>query len=583
MSSAEDDIRATRTRPFATTIAADSAGYTPPASVDTTALPEQGDVVGGHYRLVRPLGEGNFGKVWVAERLDVPEHRVAMKIMPRSLYAGRNVERELVMLATVGHPNVVQLKDHGIETDFVWLTMPVYEGETLAERLDRGVLKLREAYDIFLPIARAVEALHQLGLRHQDIKPENIFLARFGNRLHPVLLDLGVAAESDGTFVAGTALYAAPEQLTAILGMEREVPLSEKMDTYCFGATLLLALVGDKFFPGAKALTRRQVIESHDVRAEKPLADEVMLDLPEVIRSQLARCLVSWMSIAPEARPSMSQVCIDLEVLLEPEREAEREEERAKNRARRSLARARWVALLVLIGAGAIGGLALWKRETLRLASEVEAARAAGEESFDKLDTCIASHGITTREARVCSKDLSDERAAHEKTLTTLSKQGEGCAEAVDSIKELRAQSVADKKKHEDEIKGMAKDCTSAKEKLTTELGGERDKFKTASETCEASVKEKDNELLKLREERDTCQQSKAAPTADPYVDPPPPGPTSHPGPGPTAAPTTQPTVAPTTQPTAPPDTSPTTPPPPDPTTPVSQSTGTATSVAPDL
>ena len=366
-SSQEEDIRATRARPFAETIAAEtvgtgmgtradgsgtgtgssvphSSGYSPPPSVDKTALPEQGDIVGGHYRLVRPLGEGNFGKVWVAERLDVPEHRVAMKILPRSLYAGRNVERELVMLATVGHPNVVQLKDHGIEADFVWLTMPVYEGETLGERLDRGVLTMREAYDIFLPIARAVEALHTLGLRHQDIKPENVFLARFGNRLHPVLLDLGVAAETDATFVAGTALYAAPEQLAAILGMERDGDLSEKMDTYCLGATLLLSLVGDKYFPGSKALTRRQVIESHQVRASKPLNDAALLDLPEVIRVELSQHLSRWMSTDAAARPSMSQVCIDLEVLLEPEREAERAEQRAKDRQKRALSRARWVA-----------------------------------------------------------------------------------------------------------------------------------------------------------------------------------------------------------------------------------------------
>jgi len=97
-------------------------------------LPKVGDVVGGLYRLVRVLGEGAFGKVYVAQRLDVPEHQVALKILPRSMYEGRNVERELVMLATVGHPHVVQLKDHGTGPDFVWLTMPVYQGETLAER-----------------------------------------------------------------------------------------------------------------------------------------------------------------------------------------------------------------------------------------------------------------------------------------------------------------------------------------------------------------------------------------------------------------------------------------------------------------
>src|SRR6185503_19486691 len=93
------------------------------------------DLVGEHYRLVRLLGQGMFGKVYVAQRVDVPEHQVALKLLPRSLYASRNVERELVMLATVGHPHVVSLKDHGTTDDYVWLTMPVYEGETLAERL----------------------------------------------------------------------------------------------------------------------------------------------------------------------------------------------------------------------------------------------------------------------------------------------------------------------------------------------------------------------------------------------------------------------------------------------------------------
>jgi len=127
---------------------------TPPS----VPLPEIGDVVGGHYRLDSLLGQGMFGKVYVAQRLDVPEHRVALKLLPRSLYAGRNVERELVMLATVGHPNVVQLKDHGTTPDYVWLTMPVYQGQTLAERLEKGTLSPKQAYDIFLPMARGLEA-----------------------------------------------------------------------------------------------------------------------------------------------------------------------------------------------------------------------------------------------------------------------------------------------------------------------------------------------------------------------------------------------------------------------------------------
>ena len=153
-----DSFRVTKTQQaLAATLVDDSrpaGGAKRPSHHDLSTLPDVGDLVGKQYRLVRLLGQGMFGKVYVAERIDVPEHRVALKMMPKEVYAGRNVERELVMLAAAGHPNVVQLKDHGATDKFVWLTMPVYEGETLAERLDRGPLDLKEAYEIFLPIAR---------------------------------------------------------------------------------------------------------------------------------------------------------------------------------------------------------------------------------------------------------------------------------------------------------------------------------------------------------------------------------------------------------------------------------------------
>ena len=232
-----------------------------PPSTSTLGLPKVGDVVGNVYRLTRLLGSGMFGKVYVAQREDVPEHQVALKILPRSHYAGRNVERELVMLATVGHPHVVQLKDHGMTNEFVWLTMPVYEGETLDVRLARKPLDLREAYEIFTAVARGLEALHAAGLRHQDIKPENIFLAIFGGRVHPILLDLGAAAELDAQFVAGTALYASPEQLSVLRG-EVDVLLSEKMDTYCLGATILVSLIGEGKFPGTEANTLEELLKS---------------------------------------------------------------------------------------------------------------------------------------------------------------------------------------------------------------------------------------------------------------------------------------------------------------------------------
>lgn len=511
--SSQEDLEATRTRPFATTVAA-ASGDDPPrsnADADPGDLPGPGSIVGMHYRLMRLLGEGNFGKVYVAERVDVPEHRVALKVLPKSFYVGRNVERELVMLAKIGHPHVVQLMDHGMTADFVWLTMPVYEGETLGERLARGPLELREAHDIFLPIARAIEALHAAGLRHQDVKPENIFLAQFAGRMHPVVLDLGVAAEKDGAFVAGTALYAAPEQLAAILGNDTEVPLSEKMDVYCFGAMVLRALVGEKKFPGAKALTRRQVIDSHHKRATAPLDEDALPELTGEPRSKLARYLGKWMALPPEERPTMNEVAEELDVLLEPEREREREEEESRTRQRRALARARIAAAIVLVAAAALGGVALWKRETLRLAGELEDARARGAESFDKLDTCVASHAVAKREAQVCGDDLTRERNEHEKTLTSLAnaKQGQGCDDIIEQVRDTRATLNLERKKHEEDLKAEKQVCTADKDKLSTELAAAKKAAEDEKATCETSTKQLMSDIEDLRTERDACLAGK--------------------------------------------------------------------------
>ncbi|MEP7122541.1 MAG: serine/threonine-protein kinase [Byssovorax sp.] len=388
-------------------------------------LPAMGDLVGDHYRLVRLLGQGMFGKVYVAQREDVPEHQAALKILPRSMYAGRNVERELVMLATVGHPNVVQLKDHGTTPSYVWLTMPVYKGETLAERLLRGPLDLREAHDIFRPIAHGLEALHAAGLRHQDVKPENIFLAVFAGRVHPILLDLGVAAEKDATFVAGTALYAAPEQVAVLSGAYPGlIPLSEKMDTYGVATTLLTALVGPELFPGENATDRNELAAAHEVRASEPIAASALPDLHGPARAAIQKTLAGWMALDAARRPSMHELGVELDVLLEPEREAARAEERRRTRQKTTILRFKvTLGAMLLIGLGG-AAVAFSKRETLRVASELDKAKKQGSESFDKLETCAASHKMATMTATSCAASRDTDRAMYKQALDEFTKTG---------------------------------------------------------------------------------------------------------------------------------------------------------------
>lgn len=386
--------------------------------IDDPKLPVEGDIVGEHYRLVSCLGEGMFGRVYVAERTDIPEHLVALKVMTRVVYAGRNVERELVMLAAASHPHIVQLKDHGMTDDYVWLSMPLYEGETLAQRIERGPLSLREAYEIFLPIARGVHALHERGLRHQDIKPENIFLAKFGRHVHPVLLDLGVAVERTASFVAGTILYAAPEQVAALAGIPKREQLDEKIDTYCLATTLLRSLIGPKLFGSDDVDTPFALAETFTRRQDCPLANDALPDLTGAPREALTEAFGRWLAYDPDERPNAAVMATQLDVLLDEEREAAAIIEAGIAQQKTSLHRVRLaLAGMALLGAGSVL-YGFSKRETLRLASELEQVRAEGKVSFNKLDTCVASHAIFERSAATCKRGRHEDESAFHSTLT---------------------------------------------------------------------------------------------------------------------------------------------------------------------
>ncbi|UQA58054.1 serine/threonine protein kinase [Polyangium aurulentum] len=474
----------------------------PPSVV---VLPADGDVVGGVYRLTRLLGAGMFGKVFVAQREDVPEHRVALKLLPRSHYVGRNVERELVMLATVGHPHVVQLKDHGMTAEYVWFTMPVYQGETLAERLARGPLEMREAHDVFLAVARGLEALHAAGLRHQDIKPENIYLAVFGQRVHPILLDLGVAAEREATFVAGTALYASPEQLAALRGKGgAELPLTEKMDTYCLAATLLVSLVGDEHFPGANVKTMEDLERSLEIRADRPLPGNALLEIQGDAREKIEAAFKRWLSLDPAARPSMSRMAEELDVLLEPERDAARTEEQARQRQKTALQRFRIAAGALLVLAGAGGWVAYSNRETIRLGRELEAARAEGARSFDKLDMCNASYRTSRGDLARCEQEREDEK---KRCNDQMEEELRVCGSDIQidcalAKKKLMDQHAAQLKACETDAEAAARAAEEARAKLEGEWDTQRVALMAERDEQKKLAESRANELATCNDER---------------------------------------------------------------------------------
>src|SRR5262249_35347935 len=281
---------------------------------------------------------------------------------------------------------------------------------------------------------------------------------------HPILLDLGVAAELDAPFVAGTMLFASPEQLSALSKSAELLPLSDKMDTYCLAATLLYSIVGPEHFPGERAESRFEIVKAQEVRALHPLDFSTLPDVRGTPREVLALAFGRWMNRDPALRPPVSIMADELDVLLEPEREQERRLERRAVR-QKALRRATLGTVLVLGGMAAL--FAYSKRETLRLASELNRARAEGAASFDKLDTCSASHNLAQHETQACRDARAREETQFKAALEHIARTG-GATEAAMSrqMQSLEATFASRLKSCEDDANSAPKLRGDERERL---------------------------------------------------------------------------------------------------------------------
>ncbi len=202
----------------------------------------------GAYRLVRPLGEGGMGEVWLAERADGEYHQhVAIKLLKRGIDTQAVLRRflqERSILARLNHPGIVRLLDGGMSLDGrPWYAMDHVEGEGIVEFASRRALSAAERVDLLIQVADAVAYAHAQLVVHRDLKPGNILVDSEGA---PHLLDFGIAKllEDTGDFtVTATGMrllspaYAAPEQ---ILGE----PVGTATDVYALGVVAFQLLTG---------------------------------------------------------------------------------------------------------------------------------------------------------------------------------------------------------------------------------------------------------------------------------------------------------------------------------------------------
>jgi len=275
----------------------------------------------GHYRLLRELGSGGQGAVWLAE----DEHlgrRVALKLLNTPFITAERrgrFRREAESIARLDHPGLAGVHDADLEGAVPWIAMRFVEGQDVRAALDDARARRDPADDTanpgpqlaplvpFLPAtraelarvlhfferaARALHAAHEEGVVHRDVKPGNIMVAAPGV---PIVLDFGLARGIDRPDVVeealtregeifGTPAYMAPEQFTG-----RHADLDRRADVWALGVTLYEALVGSRPFSGDSTHVLARAILEQPLPDVRERCAAATLDVKVVLETALER------------------------------------------------------------------------------------------------------------------------------------------------------------------------------------------------------------------------------------------------------------------------------------------------------
>jgi serine/threonine protein kinase/Tfp pilus assembly protein PilF len=252
-----------------------------------------------HYRLIRPLGAGGMGEVYLAEDTRLGR-KVALKLLPSEFTKDadrvRRFEQEARAASALNHPNIITIHDIGQADGVHFIATEFIEGQTLRQRLMSGRMELTKALEIAQQVAAALAAAHAAGIVHRDIKPENVMLRPDG---YIKVLDFGLAkltesqpsavdteaptaarVKTETGIVIGTVRYMSPEQA-------RGQKVDQRTDIFSLGVVLYEMLTGRRPFEGA---TMSDVMAAILTKEPEPLAAHRSDVGPELAQAVM-RCL----------------------------------------------------------------------------------------------------------------------------------------------------------------------------------------------------------------------------------------------------------------------------------------------------
>lgn len=219
--------------------------------MQNSMMPKEGSIIHGKYKLVRKIGEGGMGVVYLAEHLTLNTH-FALKILKPQLAQDDNIRKRFIdeakRHAKLSHENIVKVTDAGTDGIYSFFVMEYISGEDLGKKLQKRSLRLDEVMQYLNQIVSALKYVHDRRMVHRDIKPSNFLVSNTGRI---VITDFGIAKSLDakntesftrGGEIVGTPEYMAPEQFDG--------RASTVCDLYSLGVVVYELLTGKKAFYG---------------------------------------------------------------------------------------------------------------------------------------------------------------------------------------------------------------------------------------------------------------------------------------------------------------------------------------------